>query len=362
MMKPLLRGLAAFLMVILTLATISNGQECGLACDSCLDGSKLAGCDSGGCCNSPSSCDSASCCDSACCGGSSCCAGPCCGLLGGLDKLIKPSDHCFDDFISPMSNFIYFEDPRTLTEVRPIFFHHKTPRRVGTLGVPGGEVQLLAVQVRAALTDRLSLIAVKDGFIWSDMAPGALDRLLDDGWADITAGLKYNLLRDPRGGSLLSVGATYEIPVGSQRSLQDIGDGEFHVFLTGGQRFLDGMGHYVGAFGYRFPVDDVVQTSSLHWSNHFDVKLTDRVYAVTEFVWWNWTRSAQVGLPLGVAGQDVFNLFSTNVTGNDLLTQSVGFKLKPSGNTELGVAYEFPLTSRRDIISNRIQLDLILRY
>ena len=221
---------------------------------------------------------------------------------------------------------------------------------------------MLAVQLRAALTERLSLIAVKDGFIWADMAPGALDVLLNDGWADITAGLKYNLLRDTCRGSLLSAGVTYEIPVGSQRSLQDIGDGEFHVFISGGQRFMDGMAHYIGALGYRFPVDDVVQTSSLHWSNHFDVKLTDRVYAVTEIVWWNWTDSAQVGLPLGVAGQDPFNLFSTNVTGNDLVTQNVGLKFKPSGNTELGLAYEFPLTSRRDIISNRIQVDMILRY
>ena len=49
--------------------------------------------------------------------------------------------------------------------------------------------------------------------------------------------------------------------------------------------------------------------------------------------------------PLGVAGQDLFNLPSTNVTGNDLLTQNVGVKFKPSGNTEFGIAYEFPLTT-----------------
>lgn len=354
-MKVRLPACTTFLMTMLACAAFCYGQECDVACDSCLDGSALSGCDS---CCAANACGSSSCCRNSCCGNS------CCGKswLAGLGNLIKPSDHCFDDFVSPMSNFIFFEDPRTLTEVRPIFFHHKTPRRVGTLRAPGGEVQLLAVQLRAALTERLSLIAVKDGFIWSDMAPGPLDVLLNDGWADVTAGLKYNLLRDPCRGSLLSAGATYEIPIGSHRSLQDIGDGEFHVFLSGGQRFLDGMAHYVGAFGYRFPVDDFVQTSVLHWSNHFDVKLTDRVYAVTELVWWNWTRSAQAGLPLGVAGQDPFNFSSTNVTGNDLVTQSVGLKYKPSGNSEFGLSFEFPLTPRRDIISNRLQVDMILRY
>ena len=31
------------------------------------------------------------------------------------------SDHCFDSFISPVTNPFLFEDPRSLTEVRPIF-------------------------------------------------------------------------------------------------------------------------------------------------------------------------------------------------------------------------------------------------
>lgn len=131
-----------------------------------------------------------------------------------------------------MSNFIFFEDPRTLTEARAIFFDHKLPNRVGDLNLPGGNVQLYAVQLRFALTERLSLIAVKDGFIVADMDGGALDALLNDGWADITAGLKYNLLRDTQNGSLVSAGFTYEMPIGSQRTLQDIGDGEFHLFTS----------------------------------------------------------------------------------------------------------------------------------
>ena len=66
-----------------------------------------------------------------CCRTSACC----CGTAGCnshlFTNLLHPSDHCFDDFISPMSNFIFFEDPRTLTEARTIFFHHQLPDRVG---------------------------------------------------------------------------------------------------------------------------------------------------------------------------------------------------------------------------------------
>ena len=45
-----------------------------------------------------------------------------------------------------MTNPVFFEDPRTLTEARMIFFQHKVPAAAG-----GGDVQLYAVQLRAAL-------------------------------------------------------------------------------------------------------------------------------------------------------------------------------------------------------------------
>ncbi len=279
-----------------------------------------------------------------------------------LGDLFKPSDHCFDDFISPMSNFVFFEDPRTLTEARPIFVYHELPNSIGTLGLPGGDVQLYALQLRLALSERLSIIAVKDGYIVADIDGGPLDTLLNDGWAAVTAGLKYNLYRDPEFGTLLSTGLTYEMPVGSSRSLQAIGDGEFHAFVTGGQRLYGDRAHYLGAFGFRVPVDGGVQTTSFHLSNHLDFRLFDRFYLVGENIWWHWTDSANNGLPLGVAGQDLFNLYSTNVAGNDLITQSIGFKYKSSGHSELGISFEFPLTNFKDIIDNRLQIEWIWRY
>ena len=314
-----------------------------------------------GCCATPgcdtSFCDSLSCDSGACdsvCGGASC-----------LDTLtsklgscgwIQPSDRCFDDFISPMINFVHFEDPRNLTELRPIFVTHQIPETLG-----GGSAQLYALQFRIALTDRLSLIAVKDGYI-VDNTTGAIDTLLDDGWADVSLGLKYNLIRDVQTGTLGSVGFTYEIPMGDEAALQSVGDGQFHIFATGGQRLLEGNAHFLSSVGYRFPVDDAVQTSSVHWSNHLDFRLTDRTYIFTEVAWWHWTDSADAGLALGVAGQDLFNLPVTDVTGNDLVTQNVGLRFKPRRNVEAGIAYEFPLTEFKDVIDNRVMLDLIVRY
>ena len=143
-----------------------------------------------------------------------------------------------------MINFVFFEDPRTLTELRPIIVNHWVPGTIGNNIPAGGTIELYALQFRVALTDRLSVIAVKDGFI-VDQTGGGLDPLLDDGWAAVTAGLKYNLFRNAATGTLGSVGLTYEIPIGSQRTLQDVGDGEFHLFFTGGQRYFDGIGALV---------------------------------------------------------------------------------------------------------------------
>lgn len=332
-----------------------NLDLCGSNC--CDTGCTDSCCDAAPCCDAAGACDGCDACVG--CGNSS----MSCDCLGRMKLLgcLKPSDHCFDDFISPMINFVHFEDPRTLTEVRPIYLYHNLPNRVGSLGLPGGAVQLYALQIRLALTERLSLIAVKDGYIIDNVRDGTLDDLLDDGWAAVTAGLKYNVLRDTRRGRLGSVGFTYEMPVGSRRTLQDVGDGEFHIFGTGGCRLCDGNAHWLAAFGARIPVDNDIQTTSIHWSNHFDVKLTRDSYFVSEFAWWHWTDSAKNGLPIGVGGQDLFNLPASNVTGNNLITKNFGLKYKPSAHSELGIAYEFPLTGRDDIIKDRIQLEMILR-
>ena len=330
----------------------------------------------GGC--APQGCDAAACdlddcgCDLGC--GTSCFEDSCdcppngcvacgrsqdrCQCMGRMKLLgcLRPSDHCFDDFISPMINFVFFEDPRTLTELRPIFVNHNVPDALG-----GGSIQLYAAEIRLALTERLSLIATKDGYI-VDHTGAPLDNLLADGWADLNLGLKYNVLRDARSGTLASIGFTYELPIGSTRALQAVGDGEFHLFGSAGQRFLDGNAHWLTAFGWRVPVDGAVQTESIHWSNHFDVRVTDTVYVFTEFAWWHWIDSADAGLNLGVGGQDLFNLPVTNVDDNDLVTQNVGLRYKPCSQVVVGAAFEFPLTEFQDVIDDRFVMDMILRY
>jgi len=276
------------------------------------------------------------------------------GLLDLLDSdkllgLFVSTSDSFSDFISPMTNPVFFEDPRTLTEARAIFLHHEIPAALG-----GQNVDLIALQLRAALTERLSIIATKDGFIFSDSP------LLSDGWADVAAGLKYQLIANDEIGAILSSGFTFEMPIGTTQALQGNGNGEFNFFVTGGKRILD-THHVVSTAGWRQPTDRAEESSVFYWSNHIDHQFFDRLYVFTEYNWYHWMSSGQGGVP-GVEGGDLFNLGSTGVGGNNIVTGAFGLKYKPDQNCELGLCYEWPLSKRQDLLENRITADVILRY
>src|SRR5262249_310120 len=93
------------------------------------------------------------------------------------------TDHAFDTFIGPLSHPGLAQDPRALTEARLLFVQNHLPNAPPL----GGDLQLYGLQVRVALTDRLSFIADKDGYAF--LRPrGGPSR---DGWVNVAAGLKY---------------------------------------------------------------------------------------------------------------------------------------------------------------------------
>ncbi len=317
------------------ITSLGSGCDHGCSGDACDDCSHDGGCGAGTC------------------GGCGSCSG--CGGCGGwfdrnLGRYFVPSDHRFSRFISPTTNPVYFEDPRISTEVRFLFIQQKVPLAAG-----GNSVQLYAMQAQIALSDRLSIVADKDGYIVSQ------NPLIDDGFADVAAGLKYNFYADPERQRLASVGVSYEMPVGSTRSLQGNGSGEFHLYLTGAAQ-LGCDWHWVSGTGFRLPADTSDESQVWYWSNHLDRQLTDRVYAFGEVNWYHWMRSGRQTALAGVEGGDLFNFGSTGVAGNDIVTGAFGLKLKPSRCMELGIAWEVPLTNRRDILDNRLTVDCILRY
>lgn len=279
-------------------------------------------------------------------------------LLG----FIAPTDTCYVDFISPMTNPVYFEDPRTVTELRFIFINHVIPNRAPLVG---GDLQAIAMQIRAALTERLSIIATKDGFVFTGSDPA----VIDDGWLNINAGLKYQLWADACSQQIISAGLTYEMPTGSPQTLQGKGNpaimgsgsGIFHMFLTGGTAIGE-SGHWISSAGMILPADSQAQSQLVYWSNHWDKRIGNTgFYALTELNWYHWMRSGNGPLN-GIEGGDLFNLGATGVAGNDIVTGAIGGKYKPTDLSEIGLCWEVPLTDRRDVLDNRLTADFIVRY
>lgn len=272
------------------------------------------------------------------------------GHVDGLLGTLTPSNHSFSCFISPMTNPVFFEDPRISTEAKLIFLQQRVPIAAG-----GGDVQLYAMQVQAALTDRLSIVADKDGYVVTQHP------LIDDGWADVAVGLKYMLFADCEAQRLVSAGMSYELPIGSTRAFQGNGDGEFHLYLSGAAQ-LGCDWRWMSGSGFRLPVDTVDESQMWYWSNHLDRQITNTLYVFGEMNWYHWLRSGQRPALAGIEGGDLFNFGSTAVAGNDIVTGAFGLKYKPSSHLEIGVAWEAPLTDRRDVLDNRLTVDTILRY
>lgn len=264
---------------------------------------------------------------------------------------ILQSDHCFDDFISPISNPFFFEDPRSLTEARGLFIENALPNQIS-----GGDAQVWAGQLRARITERWSVIAPRLAHLQVNQAGGGAPQ----GFLSAPVGVKFNFYNNPEEQRLTSAGVTYFIP-GQASAFSNFGDGDFHLFLSSGEKFLD-RGHWIGGTGFRLPANTNYGTQFWYWSNQWDYELPGKIYPLFGINWFHWMRSAGLNSGAPVAALDLINLPVQGVAGRNVVTSVVGVKWKPSGHFELGTGFEFPLTAREDILKNRVYADLIFRY
>lgn len=325
-----------------------NDSACDNGCDSRFSGLGLAAGNSGfnrGLSNVQVGCDGVGGCDGGCGGGCSNCQ----GSRSWLGNILMRSEGGFDCFISPITNPVYFEDPRLMTEARGIFLNHRAPIAVG-----GGDVQLYALQLRARISENVAFIATKDGYVQSS------NPVIGDGWADTAAGFKFSLLRDVERQRLWTAGFTFELPSGEASALQGNGSGNLNIFVSAGRQIFGGV-NWLRCAGFRAPMDTVDESTVFYSSQHLSKNIGSRTWVLTELNLQNWTGSGQNGIP-GIEGGDLFNFGSTGVSGNTIVTNAVGLKFRPRPNSEAGIAFEYPLTERRDILDNRINVNWIWRY
>jgi hypothetical protein len=273
--------------------------------------------------------------------------------------------------IKPISNPVYTDVPETSLHVRPIFIHHALPDMLNTeLGdIPaGGDVQIIALQFEIPISETLSIIAVKDGYIDIDA-----DNTLSDqsGFADLAAGLKYIICTTDD--SAASIRTVVEFPIGDDEVLQGNGDGNINVGVSYMKQ--TSRGQCLASIGYIHALDSA-ESSLFYDSWQLSYNLTDRVIPVLELNHFRvvdegngpkqFTAQVDGGVPAVARweGGDLINLGAAHADQEaDFVTLAIGARVVASDKIIVGAAYEFPLTDDKNgLMDSRITLDAILTF
>jgi hypothetical protein len=255
--------------------------------------------------------------------------------------------------ISPVTNPIFFESPFVQSEIRPFFMNHKIDKDFVT---KGGDVQLYAVQLRWAITDRLALIAVKDGFISFSPKTGLTH---EDGFADLAAGLKYEVIHDDAHQFILTPGFTLELPTGSPAVFQGVSTGEWNVFASAIKGF--GKLHLTGNAGLRLPNDWTEKTAQAHYSFQADYSVCRWFIPFVSMNGFSILSTANK-IALNNEGYDLINFGSSAAEGRTSVALGLGFRSKIFTHVDIGAAYEKSVTSPHDLFNERLTLDTSFHF
>ena len=273
------------------------------------------------------------------------------------------------ELIRPLTNPVWHGPAGVETSVHPIFMHQALPGTLNTeLGnVPvDGDFQVYALQFEIALSDTLSIVAVKDGFV--DFNPD--ETLAEaDGIADIAAGLKKVFKQDDN--TVVSARAVYEIPLGDDDVWQGNGDGILAPAVTAATR--SDKWQLGGTVGLQVALSDE-ESSLLYDAWHVSYAATDAIFPLVELNHFytfdagdggaRFDKHVEGGVP-SVArfeGGDLVNLGASNSDDDHQLTLGLGCRYKVNEDIAIGAAYEFPLTDDEEgLIDYRVTADVHIK-
>lgn len=279
-----------------------------------------------------------------------------------------------DGFHKPIVQPYLFEDPFITTGAYPYYVYHDFPNKSA---FQGGDAHVAALQLRAALTDRLAFIATKDGFMWR--RPD--NPLLDDtqGWLNLGAGFKYLLFEDEERGIYVSPALRFEFDSGSTDNYQDHGDGLVIPSLSAAWA-LGGF-HLIGGLGGNIPIDGGDNSSNVFYHLYADYEVHPRFSPFVQISGIRWIESGNGEmpvplkhgeLPLGVVqdalgtgrfeGADIANLGSQGVDNLDLITAAVGGHIKLTEHVTWSLAYERAITNHKGIFQQRFTTALAIEF
>lgn len=271
----------------------------------------------------------------------------------------------FEKFQRPVDSPLYFEDPFINTDIRPILLYHEFPKD-SLLG--GGDLTVLAVQARLALTERLALIATGDGH--ADLESTALPAAEE--WNDLAAGIKYAFYVDKEKQAIASAGVRLRLSNGGREVGQGLED-EVSLFVTGAKKYgrLTVIADAVG----RITTHHAKGNDSLSWNANASYELCEWFHPLVEYHGFYYLSNGDHTLNLGngvsipTAGLrdgllDYGNLGAGDVAGSSAHWATVGFRCEIKKGVSWGFGYGFSLRriAENDIFDRRITTNLVFTF
>ncbi|MSQ94556.1 MAG: hypothetical protein EXR98_08360 [Gemmataceae bacterium] len=282
---------------------------------------------------------------------------------GGGHKMFQ-SDHSFEVFTSPVSNPFFFEDPRALTEIRPLFIWQKTPNANPIWS--GGSNFDFALRGSVAITPHISFVVSRLGFTSINPSTGTPDIQTSTGFSELLLGPKFTIIRNETSQTVAAIGLTFDIPTGSAKVLQNTGHTGLVPYFSIAQNFgrnQYGSFNFMNTTGYHFRTDNT-RTEYIYSSFHLDFEIAKRFYPLVELNWRHYTRNGGARA-LNFEGNDFANFGSQSISGRDELTLAFGGRVKLNDIITWGIAAEFNVLSNTDgrrLDQFRLTTDFIFRY
>lgn len=263
----------------------------------------------------------------------------------------------FEHFYDPIGQPLYFESPFINSSLRLLYLHHEF---ANGSQLQGGHVDVVAAQARIAITERIAIIATKDGYSW--LRPGIFNDA-SEGWNDIAVGAKIAFYVDRENDFVATTGARWMWANGDEEVLNGRSQ-EISPFISVAKGF-DRL-HLIGDLTVRLPTDSNKGNRIFQWdvSASYDI-LPDALPGlapVIELHGLHYLSDAD-RLPFSVGGLDYSNFGSTDVAGSIVVWAGVGARWKLTPNVSFGSTYEFALTNRNaDIMDDRVTVDITLTW
>ncbi len=263
------------------------------------------------------------------------------------DNVEKPAPE--DKFVRPVTAPYFHEDSFVTTDIRAWYLNHEFGN--DTLG---GDVTVMALQVRIALTESLQLVAYKDGYTEFDDTAILGD---NEGWNDIGAGIKWAFIQDWENNFHMAAGIGYEFALGDEEVLQDTN--ELRLWLSANKGFGRlHLGATVNAILSEDDSDGLAGNSDMFMLHlHADYYLTDWLSPEVEINGY----FAQDDEGLAVSGVDAGSLGGCD--DNDVYTIALGAELRPfCENSAIRVAYEKELNDDMSLFGSSWTVSAIYEF